>query len=97
MTPDILVHNSNDPIKSIADAIYGDVIEKYNEHEYSRDRAILTPTLDDVNKVNEMMIGQTPGEEKVYLSSYTISKNEENYDLLAELYTPEILNSIKGS
>ena len=94
---DMLVRNLGLPIQSIASTIYGDLFEKHNDEGYFRDRSILSPTLDDVHEVNEMLLDQFPGDEKLYLSSDSICKFEENCDLLSELYTTEILNSIKGS
>ena len=93
----MLVNNSGQPIQSIASSIYGDMFEKYNDQGYFRDRAILAPTLDDVHEVNEMLLDQLLGDEKLYLSSDSISKFEDNCDMLSEIYTTEILNSIKGS
>ena len=54
MPNDILVLNFNDPIHSITKAIYGDLLEKYQNDKYFRDRAIITTTLDDVHRVNEI-------------------------------------------
>ena len=99
---DILVFNFNDPIHLITKAIYGDLLEKYQNDKYFRDRAIITPTLDDVHRVNEMLIRQMlirqlPGDEMIYLISNSICKHDENAKMLTELYTSEILNFIKGS
>ena len=102
MPNDILVPNFNDPIHSITKAIYGDLLEKYQNDKYFRDRAIITTTLDDVHRVNEifirqMLIRQLPVDEMIYLSSNSICKHDENGKMLTELYTSEILNFIKGS
>ena len=77
--------------------IFSDLLEKYQDDKYFRDRAILAPRFDDVHKVNEMLIGQLLGEDKIYLSSESICKHEKNFKMLAELYITEIFNSIKGS
>ena len=97
MPNDILVLNFNDPIHSITKAIYGDLLEKYQNDKYFRDRAIITTTLDDDHRVNEMLIRQLPVDEMIYLSSNSICKHDENAKMLTELYTSEILNFIKGS
>jgi len=36
----MLVHNSNDPIQSIVGTIYGDLLKKYQDDKYFRDRVI---------------------------------------------------------
>jgi len=97
MPIDILVPKANDHVMAIADAIYGQLLEKHGDENYFRDRAILAPTLDDVQGVNEFLIDRLPGEEKIYLSSDSICKHDDNAEMLAQLYPTEVLNSIKGS
>ncbi|KAI5429881.1 hypothetical protein KIW84_034460 [Lathyrus oleraceus] len=55
---------------------------------YMVQRAILTPTKDDVQKLNDMIIDQFPGEEHNLLSFNEVEGDNHN------LYQQEFLNSI---
>ncbi|KAI5415972.1 hypothetical protein KIW84_041127 [Lathyrus oleraceus] len=55
---------------------------------YMVQRAILTPTNDDVQKLNDMIIDQFPGEEHNLLSFDEVEGDNHN------LYQQEFLNSI---
>ncbi|KAF7807290.1 uncharacterized protein G2W53_039451 [Senna tora] len=85
-----------DPIQAIVESTYPKLLDNYKSYVYFSERAILSPTLDDVAQVNEFMLGLLPGEERTYLSSDTIC-NQDPQDQLAEVYTTEFLNIICGS
>ncbi|KAF7808150.1 ATP-dependent DNA helicase PIF1 [Senna tora] len=93
---DILIGNVDDPIRSIVDNTYSNFLDNFHMHDYFRDRAILSPTLDDVAKVNDFMLSLLPGEEHTYLSSDTMC-NQQPTSEIAEVYTTEFLNTILGS
>ena len=65
MPNDILIPKSNDNIMSIAYAIYGNIKEKFREDNYFRDRAIIAPTLEDVQEVNDFLINLLPGDDSI--------------------------------
>ncbi|XP_020985863.1 uncharacterized protein LOC107462515 [Arachis duranensis] len=60
-------------------------------------RAILAPTLESVEKVNDFVLTIFSGMEKEYLSSDTTCQADENEDVQQEWFTPEFLNDIKYS
>ncbi|KAF7808074.1 ATP-dependent DNA helicase PIF1-like [Senna tora] len=93
---DILIVNVDDPIRSIVDNTYSNFLDNFHRHDYFRDRAILSPTLDDVAKVNDFILSLLPGEERTYLSSDTMC-NQKPTSEIAEVYTTEFLNTISGS
>jgi len=94
---DLLISDFTDPIAGISDAIYPDISSSAKDAAYFSDRAILAPTLDEVDGVNQYLLDQVQGDEKVYLSSDSICNDSKAYDESAETYTTEFLNSIKGS
>ncbi|KAF7835652.1 zinc finger BED domain-containing protein RICESLEEPER 2-like [Senna tora] len=53
---DILVEYGIDLIHSIVNSTYPSFTEKFLNHEYIHDRAILAPTLDDVASINAYML-----------------------------------------
>ncbi|XP_072054942.1 uncharacterized protein [Arachis hypogaea] len=65
------------------------------DYRYFHSRAILAPTVESVEKVNDFVLTIFPVMEKEYLSSDTTCQPDENEDVQQELFTPELLNDIK--
>lgn len=61
---EFLITNSSDPIEAICREIYEDPTKLQTEKEPSffQERAILCPTNEDVNQINETMLEQLQGE-----------------------------------
>ncbi|KAF7807937.1 uncharacterized protein G2W53_040098 [Senna tora] len=57
---DILIDNAENPIEAIVESTYPKLVDNFQNHVYFRERAILSPTLDDVAQVNEFMLGLLP-------------------------------------
>ena len=96
ISDDILIKNSNNPLADIVNSTYPSLLENMTDPKFFQERAILAPTLEVVEWINEYILSLMPIEEKIYLSSNSISKsdiNEENEDV----HTPEYLNSIRCS
>ncbi|KAK9698409.1 hypothetical protein RND81_08G102300 [Saponaria officinalis] len=81
---DILIKDAINPIEAIVENTYPSIHENMWEAKYFQERAILAPTNEIVGK-------------KVYLSSDSISKAEGYANNQAELYSTELLNSIRCS
>ncbi|KAF7841549.1 uncharacterized protein G2W53_003847 [Senna tora] len=76
---DLLIKDFTVPLESIVSNTYPELMQKFNDPTYLKDRAILAPTLDDVQKLNEYILSIIPGEETTFLSSDSICKtNEDN-------------------
>ncbi|KAM3237639.1 ATP-dependent DNA helicase PIF1-like [Capsicum chacoense] len=65
--------------------------------KYLQERAILAPTLQMVELVNDYMVSLNYGQEKSYLSSDTVCMSDHSFTSLGHVHTPEFLNSIKSS
>ncbi|XP_072077768.1 uncharacterized protein [Arachis hypogaea] len=61
------------------------------------DRVILAPTLNRVTDVNKKMTAGLSGQERVYLSSYSVCAEEENMEFELDAFLPEIINGINCS
>ncbi|KAF7835593.1 ATP-dependent DNA helicase PIF1-like [Senna tora] len=96
MDDDIIISDVSDPTISIVDNTYPNFLETCDNHTYFRDRAILSPTLEDVTQVNDYMLGLLPDVERNYLSFDSISNQDPNPEL-SNVYTTEFLNTISGS
>ncbi|GJV79230.1 ATP-dependent DNA helicase PIF1-like protein [Tanacetum coccineum] len=81
----LIKDTSGDPIDAIINAIYPDVVANLSTPGYFEDRAILAPTNDVVNKINERMMKLIHTEERVYLSSDSISPCEVTTGVLVML------------
>lgn len=63
--PEYLVINDFvDPLQSLFDVTYPAFETNYSQPEYLKNRAILAPTLDVVDEVNEFILSKVPGQEK---------------------------------
>jgi ATP-dependent DNA helicase PIF1 len=77
--------------------VYTDLATKYMEYEYLRQRAILTPTNDIADKINNYIVSLVPDDEKEYLSCDSILKGADSHDSYDLLYPVEFLNSLNGN
>jgi len=94
---DIIVENSGNPIGDIVSSTYPDLLDNLVDSSYFNDRAILAPTLELVEKVNDYVMTLIPGEEKDYLSCDTVCKCDDDVGIDHRWITPEFLNDIKCS
>ncbi|XP_076905296.1 uncharacterized protein LOC143561021 [Bidens hawaiensis] len=95
---DLLINDSYDPIQSLIDFVYPSILQNIKIIEFFRERAILAPTNEDVQDINDRLISLFPRDEKEYLSSDSICPTEDFVDPLQEnLYSPDVLNGLKIS
>ncbi|XP_057252064.1 uncharacterized protein LOC125494157 [Beta vulgaris subsp. vulgaris] len=91
---EMLVDGGDDPIAAIVESTYPDIKDHIWEPSYFQERAILAPTNEIAETVNDHVLSQLPGEERAYLSSDAISVEEGNFGI-HEMYSTEFLNTIK--
>ncbi|XP_047978732.1 uncharacterized protein LOC125220620 [Salvia hispanica] len=94
---DILLSNIGDPLKTIVENIYPSYMDPEELSNCLHDRAILAPTLDVVDEVNQFMISMDQSQGRVYLSSDSISNSDSTSNGLAEIHSVEFLNNLKCS
>ncbi|XP_073137503.1 uncharacterized protein [Henckelia pumila] len=96
--PDELVlKDYNDPIASIVESTYPSSDISISDTAYFQQRAILAPTLDVVQSINEYMISLNHSEGRLYLSSDMACQSDKSVGLLHDVHTPEYLNGIRCS
>ncbi|CAF2105628.1 unnamed protein product [Brassica napus] len=93
-----LIMDQEYPIETISHAIYGDAdsLRRIQDPKFFQQRAILCPTNEDVNMINDHMFSKLDGEEMVFISSDSIDPSDTgsvNNDALST----DFLNSIKVS
>ncbi|KAK1389293.1 ATP-dependent DNA helicase [Heracleum sosnowskyi] len=88
---------SGEPIKAIADEIYGGLHDNIGNIEYLWGRAILTPLNEYVDKINREVLERLLGNSKLYKSCDTIYKSSSTYGTNEVLYPSDYLNTLKFS
>ena len=76
LSDDILIRSTTDPIATIIDNTYPALIDEMSNVQFFQERAILAPTHEIFESVNEYVMSLIPGDERVYLSSDEISRDE---------------------
>ncbi|XP_019157246.1 PREDICTED: uncharacterized protein LOC109153829 [Ipomoea nil] len=92
-----LLKSVEDPISTIVDSIFPGFRTGNRDVKYLKDCAILAPTLDVVDNINEYMNEYNTAEGMTYLSCNSVCKSDSNVDMLADLHTPEFLNGLRCS
>lgn len=64
----LLIKKFFDPIVTIISSTYPSLLENYSNPNYLKEIAILAPTLDIVDRINQYILALIPVEEKVSLS-----------------------------
>ncbi|KAK1423926.1 hypothetical protein QVD17_19237 [Tagetes erecta] len=90
---DLLILDENNPMESLLSFTYPDMNQHLWDPTYFQQGAILAPTNEVVDSINEELLKTIPGEEKTYLSSDSLCQDEELTDINAALFSPEVLNS----
>ncbi|XP_025692828.1 uncharacterized protein [Arachis hypogaea] len=94
--PEFLITNYSDPIKAIVEAIYSDYIADMSNESNLKGRAILAPTVNAVDEVNDYMTAMNSNECKTYVSSNKCL-SEGGSNQIQAMHTPEFLATIKCS
>ncbi|XP_019158039.1 PREDICTED: uncharacterized protein LOC109154766 [Ipomoea nil] len=92
-----VLRNEVDPIAEIVQSTFPSYDQGQLDHKHLESRAILAPTLDVVDKVNEYMNSMNEATSKTYLSCDSVCKSDTNADMLSEVHTTEFLNSLRCS
>jgi ATP-dependent DNA helicase PIF1 len=94
---DLCILEGTDPLRHLIQFVYPDIVQNIQNTHFFEDQAVLAPTLDIVEQVNDFVLSLIPGESKEYLSSDTPCKSDEDYEVQGEWCTSEFLNDIKCS
>ncbi|XP_019174242.1 PREDICTED: ATP-dependent DNA helicase PIF1-like [Ipomoea nil] len=85
------------PIATIVDSTFPNFRLGIADLSYLNHSAILAPTLDVVDAVNQYINDHNPAEGKTYLSWDSVCKSDANVDMLADLHNLEFLNALRCS
>ncbi|MCH80586.1 ATP-dependent DNA helicase PIF1 [Trifolium medium] len=94
---DLCILDPDKPLLDLVNFVYPDIVTNIQNDNFFEDQAILAPTLEVVQQVNEFVLSMIPGEEKQYLSCDTPCKSDEDYEVQGDWFTSEFLNDINCS
>jgi hypothetical protein len=97
LPPEILLMPIKDNLSCIVQTAYPNIETMYDNIEYLKERAILAPTNEVVDVVNNYMVSTLPGDTKEYLSFDSIAKGPNMHASYDMLYPIDFLNSINGN
>lgn len=73
---EILIDAADDPIASIIDFTYPNMLDNIHDPAYFQEKAILAPTNELVDTINDHLLANFLGEEMVYFSCDNVDKSE---------------------
>jgi hypothetical protein len=94
---DLLLFPAEDRLAALIHSVYPNFQTSYRDPVYLAQRAILTPTNELTDTVNQYMVPLVHGQQKEYLSSDTIDKSTAQHEAYDLLYPIEFLNSITAN
>jgi ATP-dependent DNA helicase PIF1 len=94
---ELLLKPSGDKVACMVDVVYPDLTTRYMNIGYLRERAILTPTNDIADVINNYIVSFVPEGEKQYLSCDSVLKGQHSHDSYNLLYPVEFLNLLNGN
>ena len=94
---EILIDAADDPVQSIIDFTYPNLLDNIDDPTYFQEKAILAPTNELVDSINERLLDKFPGEEMVYLSCDSVDKTERGAGIDQSVFSPEFINGLKFS
>ncbi|KAH9611760.1 hypothetical protein KSS87_009024 [Heliosperma pusillum] len=94
--PDLLIEDVSDPIASLVNVTYPALESQLWNPDYLQERAILAPTHEIVDAVNDYVLSLIDNDERIYLSSDEVSKDDTSIGE-RDLHSTEFLNSIRCS
>ncbi|XP_057720896.1 uncharacterized protein LOC130935256 [Arachis stenosperma] len=94
---DLIIPVLENPVEDIVNTIYPNLVKNFRDPNFFQDRAILAPTVDNVEEINNYIVDLLPGEEKNYLSADSICGSDAYSDVDVDWITVEFLNQIRCS
>ncbi|XP_047252979.1 uncharacterized protein LOC124887392 [Capsicum annuum] len=85
---DVLISDCEDPISAIVNSTYPDYYSHCSDVSYLQKRAILAPTLDMVESINEHMVSLNQCEGTTFFSSDTMCLSKETFTGLDQINLP---------
>nr|GEW55998.1 ATP-dependent DNA helicase PIF1-like [Tanacetum cinerariifolium] len=92
---ELIIDAADDPVTSIIDFTYSNLLNNINNPSYFQEKAILAPTNEVVDTLNDHLLNKYPGEEIVYLSCDSIDKTKRGSAIDEAVFSPKFINGLK--
>ncbi|XP_072065144.1 uncharacterized protein [Arachis hypogaea] len=94
---DLIIPVLENSVEDIVNTIYPNLVQNFHDPSFFQDRAILAPTVDNVEEINNYIVDLLPGEEKNYLNADSICGSDVYFDVDVDWINVEFLNQIRCS
>ncbi|XP_057755938.1 uncharacterized protein LOC130975125 [Arachis stenosperma] len=94
---DLIIPVLENSVKDIVNTIYPNLGQNFCDPSFFQDRAILAPTVDNVEEIKNYIVNLLPSEEKNYLSADSICGSDVYSDVDVDWINVEFLNQIRCS
>ena len=91
---EFLINNNKDGVQNLITTVYPNFNTEYRDWLYLRERGILAPTNDDVDKINSIVLSMILRDVKTYMSCDMLS-NSNDCRAFNDMESPELLHSLK--
>ncbi|XP_015960692.1 uncharacterized protein LOC107484657 [Arachis duranensis] len=97
ISSDLIIPVLENLVEDIVNTIYPNLVQNFCDPSFFQDRAMLAPTIDNVEEINNYIVDLLPDEEKNYLSADSICGSDAYYDIDVDWINVEFLNQIRCS
>ncbi|XP_071729153.1 uncharacterized protein [Rutidosis leptorrhynchoides] len=92
---ELLLKTDSNSVETIVSSTYPLLHDHLKDPRFFQDRAILATTNEEVDSINQHILTSILGEERIYYSSDSLCPEEDNDLFAQQLYSHEVLNSLK--
>ncbi|GKC13346.1 ATP-dependent DNA helicase PIF1-like protein, partial [Tanacetum coccineum] len=93
---DLLIPIDDNPVEAIMSSTFQDLLNRIQDVNYLKERCIMSPTNDVVDKINSHVLASMSGEMHEHLSADTICYTTDNLEDMQIMYPPEFLNTLSS-
>nr|GEU36318.1 uncharacterized protein [Tanacetum cinerariifolium] len=94
---DLLIPVDDNPVEAIVSSTFLDLLNRIQDINYLKERCIMSPTNNVVDKINSHVLASMSGEMHKLLSADTICSTTDNLEDMQIMYPPEFLNTLRFS
>nr|GEW72010.1 ATP-dependent DNA helicase PIF1-like [Tanacetum cinerariifolium] len=92
---EVLIDEADDPVSSIVDFTYPNILDNINDLSYFKEKVVLAPTNEVVDNINEHLLDKFPGEEMVYLNCDSVDKTKSNGAIDQSIFSLKVISGLK--
>ncbi|GJZ39680.1 ATP-dependent DNA helicase PIF1-like protein [Tanacetum coccineum] len=86
---EMIINDSSDPVGLVIDFTYPNMLDNLDDNKYFTKKAILSPTNEVVDTINDKMLKVIPGEQVTYYSCDSVCKSEKGANINERVFSTE--------